>query len=216
MPDREPHIDDYLRQQIKATTAKLYSTAPVETRIAAALRQAGRFHEDISAGELQLIMRNVVYVLFAQQRVVGLDVGLVHNVAEMNVAIDDSEARIDFIVHIHKPIVAFLEFAYTLENASNGEEGRLSLKEGTLRVNERTRRLDIKAKAALAALNVRRIAQQELGDPAAIIVKTLPPQLRRQGIGGELTHVRLALQDCYLNVLLEGEFAPLAADHHAD
>jgi len=163
-------------------------------------------------------LRNVVYTMFAQQKVAGVDVGLVHNVATMNVDIADGEADIDFIVHIHKPIVAFLEFQYTLINNETTDDS-LSLKKGSLRINEKTRRFDLKAKAALTAMNVTRITQHEMNNMTEIIAKTLPPQLlERRQVVGELLTVQMTLNETTMNVLLVGDFvkADVAADSIPD
>lgn len=198
--------DQDLRTQIESISAELYPTTPIEKKIANALAKHGEFHESISADELQVILRNIVFTMFAQQKIAGFDVGLVHNVAEMNVKIENDQAFVDCVVHIHKPIVAFIEFDYTLVNDTAASQGQLCLKKRSLIINEKTRRFDIKAKAALKAINVEKVTRQELSDLSRIIVRTLPPQLRRHGVKGELNHVGLALEDDVLNVYLEGEF----------
>lgn len=208
MERQRQSVDDRLRSQIETTNARVFSTESIEARIAAALLQNGEFHENITAAELEVILRNVVYVMFERQKVAGMDVGLVHNVPIMSVTIEKGAASIEFVVHIHKPIVVFLEFAYTLINHPDAEKD-LCLEEGSLRISEKTRRFDLKAKAALAALNVSRMAQQELAKPAEIIAKTLPDQLRQQGIGGTFQQIGLQFNETKLCVLLRGEFAPL-------
>jgi hypothetical protein len=82
----------------------------------------------------------------------------------------------------------------------------LRVKRGSLIIAEHTRRFDIKAKAALAAINVKNLALKELADPAAVIVATLPSQLERLGLRGKLKTVELTLKDHDLEVCLEGEF----------
>jgi hypothetical protein len=82
----------------------------------------------------------------------------------------------------------------------------LRVKRGSLTISEHTRRFDIKAKAALAAINVRNLAIKEMADPAAVIIETLPTQLKRFGARGELRSVELTLKDHQLEVYLEGEF----------
>lgn len=207
MPDQS--IDEHLRAQIESSAADHYSARDIEERIAAALVADGRFHNRINGADLAVILRNVVYYMFAHQKFAGVDVGIVHNIIQMDVTLADDEARVVFEVHIHSPIVAFLEFRYVLENDPDQFGSALRLQPGTLHIEQRTRRFDIKAKTALAAMNVQRIALQELSNTRDIIRKTLPPQLRKQHIDGALTHIELELMDDALCVLLEGEFAPL-------
>ena len=199
--------EEQIRAQIEQINARQFSTDDIETRIARALVRRGKFHDDITAAELEVILRNVVYVMFAQQRVAGVDVGLLHNVPVMNVTIRDGEADVEFVVHVHKPIVAFIEFKYTLINDPEAPDaGWLRVKEGSLEIEERTRRFDIKAKAALAATGIERVARQELGEPAQIILKTLPDRLWDKGVTGELAEIALSLNSDSLRVFLRGEF----------
>ena len=113
MPDS---IDEFVRQQIELTTARYYSTLPVEQRIAAALTQYGEFDEILTVEEFELVLRGIIYWSFAQQTFAGVNVGMVHNVVTMDIEIENFEAHIRCVVHIHKPIIAFIEFDYTLEN----------------------------------------------------------------------------------------------------
>jgi len=198
-----------IREQIERTTATLYSTEFIEERIAADLLARGVFEDAINNGELEIILRNVVYTLFSRQKVAGFDVGIVHNVVEMSVNIEHGEAHVDFIVHIHKPVIVFLELSYTLINDLEGPDARLRVKDGTLQIAEKTRRFDIKAKAALTAMNVPRIVRHELADLSEVIRSTLPDQLRKQNIQGELNKIGLSLNSSTLSVYLQGEFAPL-------
>ena len=206
MPRIQPS-DDQLRAQIEAATAEHYSAKSIEDRIASSLLDEGRFEDSLGAEELAIILRNVVYFLFAEHKIGGRNVGLVHNIPTMDVKIENSQAQIHFIVHIHKPIVAFIKFGYTLVNDPVGVARGLRVKRGSLSIEEHTRRFDLKAKAALAAINVESIARQELAKPSAVIVASLPPQLLKLGAKGLLTDVELALRDRYLDVCLEGEFA---------
>lgn len=206
MSSRSPQ-DEQIRTQIELINARHFSTDDIETRIARALVKRGKFHDDITAKELEVILRNVVYVMFAQQRVVGMDLGLLHNVPVMNVTIDHGKADVEFVVHIHKPIVAFIEFKYTLINdPAAPNQDRLCVKDGTLEIDERTRRFDVKAKAALAATSIERTARQELADPAQIIFKTLPDRLWEKGVTGELAEIALSLNSDSLRVFLRGDF----------
>jgi hypothetical protein len=169
----------------------------------------GEFSAKVNAEELGAILRNLVYTMFADHKVAGHNFGLVHNVPAMNVEINNHEAQVSFVVHIHKPIVAFLEFRYVLANDPAGRPGRIGLKKGTLKVEEKTRRLDLKAKAALAAIDVEGIARRELTDIPSIIVSTLPPQLARLGVVGTINTVELGFNSNYMDLRLEGTFVPI-------
>ncbi len=198
--------DEQLRAQIEAATAEQFPAHIIEDRIADSLLLHGRFQGRITAEELAVILRNMIYTRFAQHKLGGREVGLVHNVAKMKVNINESRADVKFIVHIHKPIVAFLNFKYTLVNDPVSLSKNLRLKRGSLTITEHTRRFDIKAKAALATINTNEIALKELADPAGVISATLPPQLERRGAEGHITKVELALKDHHLEVFVEGEF----------
>jgi hypothetical protein len=205
MPRTQPS-DEQLRGQVEAVQAEYFSTTKIEAKIAKALMNNGRFKDKIDSDELATILRNVVYAIFAEYKIGGREVGLLHNVPTMKVHINNSQAAVGFIVHIHKPIVAFLKFQYTLINDPVSVIPNLRVKSGSLTISEHTRRFDIKAKAALAAINVKNLAIEEMADPAAVIVETLPAQLERLGARGELKTVQLTLKDHYLEVFLEGEF----------
>ncbi len=208
---RTGQLDDQqqLRLQIETTTGQLFSTDDIESRIAKALVQHGEFHEDITAAELEVIMHNIVYVMFAQQTVAGVGVGILHNVVSLDIAFRDHQAFVEFVVHIHKPIVVFLEFKYTLINDENSKLPCITLKKGSLQVKEKTRRFDIKAKAALTAMNVPRIAQKEMSDLTEVIKRTLPAQLNQKNVTGEINNIELTLNRDSLRVRLEGEFATM-------
>ena len=206
---RRYNDDQELRAQIKTTIARTYSTDDIEARIARALVAQGHFRGELSSGELEIILRNIVYVLFTRQKVAGMDVNVLHNVPIMNVDIKDGEAHVAYVVHIHKPIIVFIEFEYTLINDPDFPNTQLCLKEGSLRVKEKTRRFDLKAKAAMAALNVPRIARQEMTDTTGIIRKTLPDQLRKRGLEGQLDQIHLSLNGDTLGLYLRGVFRPV-------
>jgi hypothetical protein len=207
--------DRELREQLEQTAARLFSTEHIEARIAKALVEQGEFRESISADDLAVILRNVVYFMFAHQRVAGHDVSILHNVPIMNVEIADGEAQVEFVVHIHKPIVVFIEFNYAMVNNPEAPNAGLAIKAGSLRIAEKTRRFDLKAKAALAALNVARIAYHEMSDLSGIIRKTLPHQLQQQNVRGELTDIHLHLNEESLHVTLRGLFSPIPGDEAA-
>ncbi len=202
--------EENLRTQIETASKRLFSTEEIELRIAASLVEHGEFHENITAAELEVILRNVVYVMFSHQKVAGFDVDILHNVPIMHVKIKKHHAFVEFIVHIHKPVVVFLEFKYMLINDSANPHSRICLKDDSLKVEEKTRRFDIKAKAALAAMNVERIARSEMSDLAEVIRKTLPMQLLKFGANGELNDIQLWLNEKSLRVSLQGEFNHLS------
>ena len=154
MPRIEP-TDEQLRAQIEAVTSAKYPSEQIEARIASALISDGRFESRLNGDELSAVLRKLVYTVFSKHTLAGQGVNLVHNIATMQVIMNESEARIGFIVHIHKPITAFLKFKYCLVNDPVSVSRRLRLKRDSLVVQEHTRRFDIKAKAALAAINVR-------------------------------------------------------------
>lgn len=178
----------------------------IERRIAASLRDFGRFQEHIQADELAIIITGVVSALFAEQKIGGVSVPVTSSVTAMDVYIDNHEAQVCFLVRIHKPIVAAIKFSYCLINDPVSIRNKLVVKKGTLEIEEKTRRLDLKAKAALAAINVEHLARQELSDLGQIILKTLPPQLETHGVEGMLHDIGLILTDSALEVNLEGSF----------
>lgn len=157
-------------------------------------------------------MEGVVATLFAEQKIGGVDIGVSQTITGMEVYIDNHEANICFLVRIHKPIVAAIKFSYVLINDPVSIRDKLVVKKGTLEIEEKTRRFDLKAKAALAAINVEHITRQELSDLSGIIRKTLPPQLRHHGVEGTITDIGLVLNNSHLEVFLEGEFWPLDPD----
>ncbi len=191
-----------LQAQIEATLDEQYPVGGIDDRIIRGL-QMGKFYERVNAEDFSAILRHVVYTIFDQKRVVGLDVGIVHNVVQMDVTIKKKEIDIAFVVHVHKPIVAFLNFAYVLINHPE-KDGHLGLKKGSLRVKDKTRRFDLKAKTALKAMQTTKIARQELSDLSDVIKKTWPRHLQTIGYDGELTAVRLHVEDDALCVSLEG------------
>ncbi len=191
-----------LRAQIEANLDELYPVGGVDDRIIHGL-QDGKYHERINADDFGVILRHVVHTIFAQKRVAGFDVGIVHNVAKMNVIIEDDEIDIAFTVHVHKPIIAFLNFAYVLMNDPQ-EGGHIALKKGSLKVENKTRRFDLKAKTALKAMQTTKLAQNELSDLSVVIESTWPLHLQTVGYDGEITAVRLHVEDDLLCVFLEG------------
>ncbi len=191
-----------LQAQIEATLDEQYPVGGIDDRIISGL-QTGEYHERVNAEDFSMILRHVVHTIFDQKRVVGLDVGIVHNVAKMKVSIKKGEIDIAFTVHVHKPIVAFLNFSYVLINHPQ-KDGQLGLKKGTLRVKDKTRRFDLKAKTALKAMQTTRIARQELSDLSDVIMKTWPRHLHTIGYDGGLTAVRLRVENDVLCIYLEG------------
>jgi hypothetical protein len=192
-------------------STQIRSPETIEQRIAESLRDFGRFREPIKAEELACILEGVVSTLFSEQKIAGLSVGIAHTVSGMQVYIGNDEADVCFLVRIHKPIVAAIKFSYVLINDPVSIHNKLVVKKGSLEIEERTRRFDLKAKAALTAINVEHIARQELSDLSGIILKTLPPQLRKHGVEGTISDIGLMLMDSSLEVCLEGEFMPIMA-----
>lgn len=190
-------------------STQIRSPETIEQRIAVSLRDFGRFHEPIKAAELAIILENVVSTLFSEQKIAGVNVGITHKVSGMEVYINGGEANVCFSVRIHKPIVAIIRFSYILINDPVSIRNKLVVKKGTLVIEEKTRRFDLKAKAALTAINVEYLARQELSDLSGIILKTLPPQLRNHGVEGTISDIGLSLMDSSLEVCLEGDFMPI-------
>lgn len=206
MPDS---TDKRIRTQIEAVAAERFSTLPIEERIAASLTTFGMFDAVLTPEEFELILRGIIYTSFDQQTFAGVNVGLVHNIVSLSVEHNELEMDIECIVHIHKPIISFIEFSYTLENEPDQPGGRIQVRDGSLLFEAKTRRLDVKAKTALAAMNVRKIMMQEMSDLTAIIFSTLPPQLRALGVDGKLDDVGLEIVDSGLRVRLYGTFVHL-------
>jgi hypothetical protein len=201
--------DELLRQQIQSAAATEYSTLSVEQRIAASLTQNGAFDEILDVEEFESVLRGIIFWSFAHQTFAGVNVGMVHNVVTMDIEFDDLEAHVRCVVHIHKPIIAFIEFDYTLENDPDSVGDSIRLKEGTLNVETKTRKLDVKAKTALAAMNVRKITMQQMSDLTEVIASTLPPQLQAKGVDGRLEDVEIQLLEEGLHVRLYGTFVHL-------
>ncbi len=192
-----------LRRQIDEHIA--LPVAPIEREIAAALVNCGEYRGRLTSDQLSVIMRKVLYTLIAEQRVAGMEVPIVHNVTQMAVDIVDGEAQVFCEVHIHRPIVAFIQFRYTLINDQRGGSKKLRLKDGLLDLKEITRPLDLGARAALAIMGVKHIALAELSDPNAVIQRTLPAQLGQLGFNGVLTRVELELTDSAMQVYVAGK-----------
>lgn len=187
-----------LRRRIAEQIAQ--PVEPIEREIAAALLKRGEFRGCLTSDQLSVIMRKVLFTLIAEQKVAGMEVPIVHNVTRMDVDIEDGEARVFCEVHIHRPIIAFIQFRYTLVNDQRTPGKKLCLKDGFLEEKEITRPLDLGARAALAIMGVKHIALAELSDPNAVIQRTLPVQLDQLGFEGVLTRVELELTDNAMQV----------------
>lgn len=211
MPRIQP-TDEQLRAQIEAVAAQQFPSDQIEQKIACALAANGRFESRLNSEELGAILRRLVYTVFSKHTLAGQGINLVHNVATMRVIINESEAKIGFIVHIHKPITAFLKFKYCLVNDPVSVGHKLRLKRNSLVVKEHTRRFDIKAKVALTAINVENLARKELTDPVRIIKATLPSRLESHGLSGRFTSIDMTLHDHHLDLCLEGIFKQIAGD----
>ena len=205
MPLKKP-TKEQLRHQFEADISRQYPVEPIEREIATSLLEQGRFEGHVEGEQLAAIFRHLVYAVFASQQFAGHDVSIAHKVASMKVDIKGDEALVQFSVHILRPIVAFLGFAYTLVNDPVSVGQKLRVKRGTLLIRKRTRRFDIKAKTALAAINVERLAKKELANVNNVISTTLPLQLERHGLEGRIDNVELTLGEGLMHVCLEGEF----------
>jgi hypothetical protein len=184
---------DHLRKRIAQYIAE--PVAPFEEKIAESLKKRGEFQGNLTSEQLSMIMRKVLYTLVAEQKVAGIDLPITHNVSAMKVDIARREANVFAEIHVHSPIIAFIQFRYILENDPRNSNKKLRLKDNCMDVKESTRPFDLGAKAALALMGVRHIALRELTDPNAVIQRTLPPQLERLGFYGLLNRVDLELTD---------------------
>lgn len=177
---------------LKMSTMKTKPTdlmSSIENRIADSLVQHSAFEGDLTANELIPIFCNVLVVLVQQQ---PFTLGTVLcEVEHMHVEIDDGEIHVHCALEIKRPIIATLIFDYTLENTLDADVHNLRLKNDHVGLQEKTRRFDLAAKTALAAINVGYIARHELSDPARIILKTLPSQLAEYGYKGKPQHIEL-------------------------
>ncbi len=188
-----PNRDASLRRQISKQVSQPAET--IEQRIAEDLIESGTFHERLTVGELTVIMRKLLYMLVARQKVAGIDVPLVHNVSRMDVNIHDLEAGVQCEVHLHSPVTGFIQFRYTLENDPRSPGERLRLKKDEIEVKEVTKPFDVAAKLALKIMDVRAIALREMSDLNGLIRCTLPEQLEVYGFKGNVKHVLLELMD---------------------
>ena len=84
-----------LRAQIETNLDELYPVGGVDDRIIHGL-QVGKYHERINAEDFGIILRHIVHTIFAQKRVAGFDVGIIHNVAKMNVTIKNTKDKFFF------------------------------------------------------------------------------------------------------------------------
>jgi hypothetical protein len=182
-----------IHDQIAENLAK--DTLSIERRVASALKETGEFSGTIEHEELDFILKNVLFTLIDEQRVAGQNVPIQHNITRMETTFKNHEIHVFCEVHIHEPITAFIQFRYALENDRRDSTKNLSLKNGQIEVKEVTKRFDIAAKAALKVIGVKAIARRELSNPARVIQRTLPPQLRRQGFDGAFSQVALEIQD---------------------
>jgi hypothetical protein len=198
-------IADRLRTQIEDAANREFSFEAVELKIAAALLEDGKFSGQLDEQELTSVIRNVVYARFADQRIGGRELSLVHNIPAIKVSVSGEEVQVSFLVHLHSPIVAFLRFRYVLINDPSSGLKRIRLKRGSLSVRKDTRRFDLKAKAALAAIDVESIAREELTDLAKILITTLSEQMRDYGIVGDIREMQLTIGDGCVEVYAEGE-----------
>ena len=202
---KQSEAADQLRTQIEAAASQQYPLDAVELKIAASLLEDGRFKGHLNEQELTNVIRNVVYSRFANQRIRGLDIALVHNIPSIRVQLRRKEVHVSFLVHIHRPIIAFLRFRYVLVDDVPPGCKKITMKRGSLTIGKDTRRFDIKAKAALAAIDVEAMARDELADLAGILKGTILDQMKGVGITGEISEIELNVGEGCLDVYLEGD-----------
>jgi hypothetical protein len=202
---KKSEVADQLRAQIEGAASQQYPLDAIELKIAASLLEDGHFKGHLNEQELTNVIRNVVYARFANQRIGGRDISLVHNVASIRVQLSNEEVHVSFLVHIHSPIIAFLRFRYVLVDDDLPGCKKITMKRGSLSIRKDTRRFDIKAKAALATIDVEAIARDELADLAGILKGALLDQMKCVGISGEISEIELNVGEDCLDVYLEGD-----------
>ena len=179
-----------LQRRISQAIRERNPTDTIEKHIADCLLEQGQCAIRIEIDDLLPIFTKIAYVMIGQQKIAGLDVPVVRNVIRMNITVAQCEAKVDCEVHIHSPIVAFIGFKYTLVNDGNGG---LRLKNNKVKISQKTRRFDIFAKTALAALNVEKLARRELNHLDEVIRNTLPEQLEQHGYSGGIADIVMEL-----------------------
>ncbi|MFN8374292.1 MAG: hypothetical protein U0694_15615 [Anaerolineae bacterium] len=195
---------DSIRRQILESISD--PVVPIEKRIALSFLEYNEYCAYINSYDLGIILKKVLYTLVAEQKVAGFDVPILHNVSEMSIRIDKGAVYVKSEVHVRAPVTAFIRFKYILENVEDAP--RLRLMKNTLKVEEVTKPFDIAAKLALKVMDVESIARYELSDPGAVILRTLPDQLRPHGFDGKITTIELELMDDNtLSVFMKAERA---------
>jgi hypothetical protein len=170
--------------------------------VALALTNEGRFEYRFGSDELGVVFSNIFYTLIQIQNFAGLKVPLTYNIANMEVELDFPSVRVNSLLHIHSPIRAFIQINYALVNDAT-RPGALTLARRSVRVVEKTSRLDVFARAALLAINIEGLVQRELQDPGEVIRQTLPVRLKLYGFEGGIGEVMLAVTpDNHLHAIL--------------
>ncbi len=195
--------EEFLRRQISESFVR--STERIDREVATALATGREYHRHFSSDEMRYVLANITHTLIDLQRFAGLTVPLTHNVAEIEVRISYPRLSASSLLHIHNPIRAFITLDYDLVN-DPALPGALLLDRNSLRVSEKTGRLDLMAKAALKAIDIESMIHDELKDPAAVIRKTLPRRLGTYGFHGVIALVHLEItEDDRLHAVLLGQ-----------
>ncbi len=183
-----PNREQFLRQQIAESFRQ--ASEQIDRQVAQALSNPGQFGYAFTSEELAVVFANIFFTLIDTHKFAGLTVPLIHNVAQMDVQIKYPCIAVQSLLHIHSPIKAFINVDYELGNHPY-LSGALTFDQQSLKVKERTGRLDLIAKAALSAIDVEGVVRDELKDPAQVIRKTLPHRLKSYGFDGTIGRVRL-------------------------
>ncbi len=180
--------EQILRKQIAETFRK--ASEDLDRQVAQAFAQQGEFQYHFTDEELSVVFANIFHTLVELHRFAGMTVPLTHNVTAMEVEVRPPRLSVRSILHIHSPIRAFIAADYDLMNHP-AIPGILVLRKGSLKVQEKTARFDLVARAALRAIDVEGLIASELQDPAEVIRRTLPHRLRSYGFAGQISTVRL-------------------------
>lgn len=189
-----------LRQQIAESFR--HASEQMDLTVALALTNEGQFEHRFGSEELSIVFSNIFYTLIEIQNFAGLKVPLTYNIPNMEVELDFPRVRVNSLLHIHSPIRAFIQINYALVNHAT-KPGSLTLARRSVRVVEKTSRLDVVARAALLAINIEGLVQRELQDPGEVIRQTLPIRLKEYGFDGGIGDVMLAVTpDNHLHAIL--------------
>lgn len=166
------------------------ASVPIIEQAAAALKETGFFHQELTRADVVGIMQGVVNGLLTDQDKVRA------GIPTMDVRIENQQALVTGSVRLEKPIKATIQISCVLANDQKPQRLRLV-------------RLDIQEKAGLAAravlkaVNIKGKAKSALSDPNRALFAALGEQLKPKGI--ELTGIGLHFREEALVVGLKGK-----------